>query len=144
MSDNFWWFSTPLPSTMSDNFYPVTSNFGGSFWTPYLSTTLPTLKSDVINGRSLCISNMYSLSCNKKGGIWKKRAYFFDFQQNFPRKESVCGKNNFERSLLLALFAFRDGNLKAPFWISFPRPNSISFLFDVVGLLKKYIWYKNF
>ena len=34
--------------TMSDNIYPITSDVWGLFWTP-----LPTLKLDVIYGRSL-------------------------------------------------------------------------------------------
>ena len=46
-SDDFRWFSTYL-STMSDDFYLITSDFWESFW-----TCLPTLKSEVINGRSL-------------------------------------------------------------------------------------------
>ena len=41
------YLTTYLP-TMSDNFYFITSNFWESFW-----TYLPTLKLDVINGRSL-------------------------------------------------------------------------------------------
>ena len=46
-SDDFWWFSTHLP-TMSNDFYPIMSNFLWSLWTP-----LPALKSDFINGHSL-------------------------------------------------------------------------------------------
>ena len=47
----FWPFFTYLP-TLS---YSITSNFGG-----YLGPTLPTLISDIINGRSL----------GKKGDMW--------------------------------------------------------------------------
>ena len=43
-SDVFRPFLTYLP-TMSDDFYPITSDIWGLFWTP-----LPTLKLDVING----------------------------------------------------------------------------------------------
>ena len=42
----FWPFLTYLP-TMSDDFYPIASHIWELFWTP-----LPTLKSDVIYGRS--------------------------------------------------------------------------------------------
>ena len=45
-SYNFRWISTYLP-IMSDEFYLITSDFWGSFW-----TYLHNLKSDVINGGS--------------------------------------------------------------------------------------------
>ena len=45
-SDDFWRFLTYIV-TMSNDFYLIKFNFGGSFW-----TFLPILKSDVINGRS--------------------------------------------------------------------------------------------
>ena len=46
-SDFFQPFLTYLVSTMFDNFYPIMSNIWDLFWTP-----LPTLKSDIIYGRS--------------------------------------------------------------------------------------------
>ena len=50
----------PLP-TLSDNSYPINSNFGGHFGPLYL----PTLKSEVIYGRSLvkkCFRHVPQLS----------------------------------------------------------------------------------
>ena len=47
-SNVFQPFLTYLVSTMFDDFYPIMSNIWDLFWTP-----LPTLKSDVIYGRSL-------------------------------------------------------------------------------------------
>ena len=46
-SDIFWSFLTYI-LTISDGFYPITSDVWGLFWTP-----IPTLKSDIIYGRSL-------------------------------------------------------------------------------------------
>ena len=51
-TDVFVPFLNYLP-TMSDNFYQITSNILGLFWTP-----LRTLKSDVIYGRSLIEINL--------------------------------------------------------------------------------------
>ena len=46
-------FYLPLPRTMSVYFYLITSDFGESFWTHQ-----PTLKSDVIDGRSPIVKSI--------------------------------------------------------------------------------------
>ena len=52
---------------MSDNFYTVKSNFSEPFW-----TSLPTLKSEVIDGRSLKLKTEED-KINKQGGKPKGR-----------------------------------------------------------------------
>ena len=53
-SDNFWWFSTPLPKYHVRWFLTYNFRFFGVILDP-----LPTLKLDVINGRSLTALNYF-------------------------------------------------------------------------------------
>ena len=53
--------------TLSDDFYPTTSNIWGLFWTP-----LPTLKQDVIYGRFLMYINYYEPILNiSESMVWR-------------------------------------------------------------------------
>ena len=87
---------------MSDNFYSVTSNFGGWFWTP-----LPTLKTDVIYGSLSLVLPLWSKGLFFQFRRQKHMFYWRHLRSNSKLKEKALDQKSetLKQSCLLKVFS---------------------------------------
>ena len=72
-SDNFWWFLTYLPKYHVRQFLPYNVRFLG------VILDLPTLKSDVNNGRSLISQSDFQFSLQIFANFWNSEESFLEW-----------------------------------------------------------------